>query len=325
MPIGGNDAENRITVKLSNNKETGSAFDTTMAPTTVRAGAHQLSKTDVDASAFSSTKVLVKPNPGRFLKKGSGTGGLSGKDATAKQVVDVDPDEERRKKMSNRKLKVPSAKSARPNPANTEYRRFYERGDLPIQMDHRGVTNGLMWKVDIQKLDYHHYLPIFVDGLRETEHPYECMAEQGVIDMLQKGVVANGNNKVLPVIPQLIIPIKTALNTRDPRVIVKVIKILMLLVDVGNIGIDASGNGLQDNLIGQALVPYYRQILPIINIFVSGTATIGDAIDYGQQKNTNLPELCMQCLEEFERTGGSDAFINIKYLVPTYQSINSAM
>jgi len=224
-----------------------------------------------------------------------------------------------------RKMKVPSAKSARPNPANTEYRRFYERGDLPIQMDHRGVTNGLMWKVDIQKLDYHHYLPIFFDGLRETEHPYECMAEQGVIDMLQKGVVPNGNNKVLPVIPQLIIPIKTALNTRDPKVIVKVIKILMLLVDVGKYPDSRDVGAPQDNLIGQALVPYYRQILPIINIFVSDTATIGDAIDYGQQKNTNLADLCMQCLEEFERTGGSDAFINIKYLVPTYQSISGSM
>lgn len=169
-----------------------------------------------------------------------------------------------------------------------------------------------MWKVDILKLDFHHYLPIFFDGLREVEHPYECMAEQGVIDMLQKGPT-----KVLPVIPQLIIPIKTALNTRDSRVIVKVIKILMLLVDVGK---EEVGGG--ENLIGQALVPYYRQILPVINIFVSGTETMGDSIDYGQQKNANLPELCMQCLQEFESTGGADAFINIKYLVPTYQSIH---
>jgi len=185
-------------------------------------------------------------------------------------------------------------------------------------MDHRGVCNGLMWKVDILKLDFHHYLPIFFDGLREVEHPYENMAEQGAIDMLQKGPT-----KVLPVIPQLIIPIKTALNTRDARVIVKVIKMLMLLVEVGKDDANNMGNG--ENLIGQALVPYYRQILPVINIFVSGTESLGDSIDYGQQKNGNLPELCMQCLEEFELTGGSDAFINIKYLVPTYQSIHGSM
>ena len=104
--------------------------------------------------------------------------------------------------ITRRKQKNPNAKASRPNPANTEYRRFYERGDLPIQMDHRGVCNGLMWKVDILKLDFHHYLPVFFDGLREVEHPYENMADQGAIDMLQKGPT-----KVLPVIPQLIIPI----------------------------------------------------------------------------------------------------------------------
>ena len=39
----------------------------------------------------------------------------------------------------------------------------------------------------------------------------------GVIDMLEAGA-----HKVLPVIPQLIIPLKTALNTREKAVIVKV-------------------------------------------------------------------------------------------------------
>ena len=57
--------------------------------------------------------------------------------------------------------------------------RFYERGDLPIQIDHGGVVNRLAWKVEIQKLDFHHYLPIFFDGLREQDFPYAFVAEQG--------------------------------------------------------------------------------------------------------------------------------------------------
>ena len=40
----------------------------------------------------------------------------------------------------------------RPNPPNTEFRRFYERGDLPVQIDHGGVHNRIAWKVDIQKV-----------------------------------------------------------------------------------------------------------------------------------------------------------------------------
>jgi hypothetical protein len=119
----------------------------------------------------------------------------------------------------------------------------------------------------------------------------------------------------LPVIPQLIIPIKTALNTREKGVIVKVLKILQALV---NCDVAVSGGA---GLIGQALVPYYRQILPVLNIFINKNDNLGDAFDYGQRKRMNLGELIIQTLEQLEVHGGEDAFINIKYLVPTYQSV----
>ena len=73
---------------------------------------------------------------------------------------------------------VSGAFKVRMNPPNTEFRRFYERGDLPIAIEHRGVGNKIQWKVDIEKLDYHHYLPIFFDGLREKEEPYRFLAVQ---------------------------------------------------------------------------------------------------------------------------------------------------
>ena len=43
-------------------------------------------------------------------------------------------------------------------------------------------------------------------------------------------MLEKGGAKVLPVIPQLIIPIKTALNTRDPEIIGIALKILQALV-----------------------------------------------------------------------------------------------
>lgn len=179
-----------------------------------------------------------------------------------------------------------------------------------MQIDHGGVVNRLAWKVEIQKLDFHHYLPIFFDGLREEELPYSFVAEQGVLDMLEAG-----HHKVLPVIPQLIIPIKTALNTREKEVIAKTLRILQILVlcDTPEKG----GPGL----IGQALVPYYRQILPVLNIFINDTSNLGDGIDYGQRKRRNLGQLIIETLELLEIHGGEDAFINIKYLIPTYQSV----
>ncbi|KAI4582604.1 hypothetical protein MJG53_009155, partial [Ovis ammon polii x Ovis aries] len=110
--------------------------------------------------------------------------------------------------------------------------------------------------VEIEKLDYHHYLPLFFDGLCEMTFPYEFFARQGIHDMLE-----HGGNKILPVIPQLIIPIKNALNLRNRQVICVTLKVLQHLV-------------VSAEMVGEALVPYYRQILPILNIFKNKNESI---------------------------------------------------
>merc|ERR1711879_78861 len=136
----------------------------------------------------------------------------------------------------------PSAGATRRRPVpKTSFRIFYDRGDLPISVFHGAVGGKLVWKVDIEKLDYHHYLPIFFDGLREKEEPYRFMAVQATYDMLEKG-----GPKILPVVPQLIIPMKTALNTRDPECMTTMMKVIQELVKSAD-------------LIGEAMVPYYRQ------------------------------------------------------------------
>lgn len=131
----------------------------------------------------------------------------------------------------------------------TAFRKFYERGDFPIALEQDSKGNKIAWKVEIEKLDYHHYLPLFFDGLCEMTFPYEFFARQGIHDMLE-----HGGNKILPVIPQLIIPIKNALNLRNRQVICVTLKVLQHLV-------------VSAEMVGEALVPYYRQILPILNIF----------------------------------------------------------
>jgi len=141
-----------------------------------------------------------------------------------------------------------------------------------------------------------------MDGLREVEPPYSFLADQGVDDMLTAAPT-----KVLPVIPQIIIPLKTALNTRDPVIMTRVLKVLRQLVHC-------------DDLTGQALVPYYRQLLPVMNIFKNKNKNLGDSIDYGQRKGLTLGDQITMTLEAMEERGGEDAFINIKYMVPSYQS-----
>lgn len=60
----------------------------------------------------------------------------------------------------------------------SEFRRFYERGDLPVSIQHvsKEKMNLITWALDIEKLDFHHYLPIFFDGIREREEPYRTLA-----------------------------------------------------------------------------------------------------------------------------------------------------
>ncbi|ORC89587.1 ParcG domain containing protein [Trypanosoma theileri] len=185
----------------------------------------------------------------------------------------------------------------------TEFRRYYDRGDLPLAVSH-GSRPTIDWKVDVERLDYHHYLPIFFDGIRETEEPYMFLARQGSLDLLKRG-----GAKILPTIPQLIIPIKTALNTRHPEIICATLRILQQLVVSGE-------------LIGEALVPYYRQILPMFNLFKNRhkSRARGDAVDFGQRKRDDVGDLVEETLQLLEIHGGDDAYINIKYMVPTYES-----
>ena len=90
-------------------------------------------------------------------------------------------------------------------------------------------------------------------------------------------MLEHGGAKILPVIPQLIIPIKNALNTRDRSVICTTLKILQHLVVAGD-------------MVGEALVPYYRQILPVLNLFkVQNHA--GSVIDFRTRTRTGETRL----------------------------------
>jgi hypothetical protein len=50
------------------------------------------------------------------------------------------------------------------------------------------------------------------------------------------------------------------------------------------------------------------------------TVNLGDRIEYTQMNQENVGDLVQGTLDLLERYGGEDAFINIKYMVPTYES-----
>lgn len=120
-------------------------------------------------------------------------------------------------------------------------------------------------------------------------------------------LLSNGRDKVLPIVPRLIMPIKKALATHNRHICCNVMKILQDLVN--------SHEG-----VGEALVPYYRQILPTFNLFVNCNRNIGDAIEYSQRRNENIGDLINETLKIMETKGGEYAYFNIKYMIPVYES-----
>jgi len=59
----------------------------------------------------------------------------------------------------------------------------------------------------------------------------------------------------------------------------------------------------------------------IFSLLKNKNRNIGDKIEYNQRKKLNLGDLIQETLELLEQTGGEDAFINIKYMIPTYESV----
>ena len=70
-------------------------------------------------------------------------------------------------------------------------------------------------------------------------------------------------------------------------------------------------------MIGEALVPYYRQILPIFNLYKNKNLITGDKIDYSQRKKINIGDLIQETLELFEQTGGEVIKILLNFLMLT--------
>ena len=67
-------------------------------------------------------------------------------------------------------------------------------------------------------------------------------------------------------------------------------------------------------------VSYLKRKICGINYLYTFPVNCGDEIDYSQKNNLNLGDLIDETLQILEIHGGEDAFINIKYMVPTYES-----
>mmetsp|Transcript_66523 Transcript_66523/g.124079 ORF Transcript_66523/g.124079 Transcript_66523/m.124079 type:complete len:634 (-) Transcript_66523:33-1934(-) len=137
----------------------------------------------------------------------------------------------------------------------TEFRRCYDGGLLPVHLIQKpdGSPARLIWTVDLQDVSLQKYLPLFVDGLREKEDPYRFVAFEGTTALLDCC-----GHQVLPVVPQLILPMKVALNSKDPQVVMTIMRVLqhLLLVGVPNEVLSEAQSALPPRSRSQS--PYTR-------------------------------------------------------------------
>lgn len=181
----------------------------------------------------------------------------------------------------------------------------YVRGELPCTIEHGANGHYLSWACPLENLDYEYYLPLFFDGLQCSEQPVCFLARQGCEDLLYSAY--NKPERIIPCVHLLVRPLRNALMKFDPEVLLGVLKAIQQLLK--------SGPG-----VGEALLPYGKQFMSPMAIYLEDCKNIGDSIDYAQRRNNDVGEEVRATLELFEETGGPKALKAIKFSVPTYQS-----
>lgn len=270
---------------------------------------------------------------------GGGRGGLGGRHAT-KAAADVLPSRaaslslHAARYVANKppQVAVPKADAFKEQKSKpTTFRHLYERGDLPLRVN-GGVHKYVAWHLGddyrpagkqapsqtaaggadyeeakgrfLAALDYDVYLPLFFDGLREKGEPCRFLAVRGLYELLE----AADASKVNPTVSRLVLPIRQALNTKEPAIVRRTIVALRQLVSV-------TPDPVSGARVGEALLPYLRHFLPIFNLFKSNAKFARNADDY----SISLGELMDETLHLFAAEGGHGAAREINRLVPLWE------
>ncbi len=209
--------------------------------------------------------------------------------------------------MPDKRFDIPSGVFELLDHPHTLFRKFFERGDLPVTIRHKARL-ALEFRSPINALNVAYFLPIFIDGIRERQEPFRFVAIEGSFMLINQGDPAI----ILSCIGELVYPIKFALESCHKPTIIVALRVLQSLCGVSR-------------EVAESLVKFYRQLLPALNRYKHHKRNLGDKIDFAQFKHDGrtLGETIEDTLALLEQSGGSDALINIQYIIPTYESCKS--
>ena len=97
----------------------------------------------------------------------------------------------------------------------------------------------------------------------------------GIEDMLYAS--RGSPERIKPVVPMLVRPLRNAFAKYDKEVVLWCLKAIQQLVTC-NEG------------VGEVFMPYCKQFLAPLALFLDQTKNIGDSIDYGQRKRDDVGE-----------------------------------
>lgn len=191
----------------------------------------------------------------------------------------------------------PGTSSGRSKPPKvSEFRQFLEQNELPLVITTRrgGVERRVAWTASAEQLDVAHLLPVCLSGLQEQLEPYPSFAFEAAMGLLEAG---RHDPRVLAALPSAMNHLKSALSTREPAMVHRVLRVLQQL---------AVCDG-----VGEALADYYRAVLPLCNILQDKHLGTGDP---------HTRTLVTDALETLEAFGRDDAHVRIQQYVPTFQN-----
>ena len=82
-------------------------------------------------------------------------------------------------------------------------------------------------------------------------------------------------------LPHLVQPMRATLNSKDPTKVCYILNLIQKMVKTYP-------------PMGEALIPYYRQLLPVLALFKAKNANLGDKIEYSQRHGANLGRLAIK-------------------------------
>lgn len=179
------------------------------------------------------------------------------------------------KEEAARKKKKPDRRLPSISIPESMFPNRYVRGELPCTIEHGTSGKYLSWACPLENLDYEYYLPLFFDGLQCAKDPTCFLARQGIEDMLY---AARGfPERIKSAVPLLARPLRNALSKFDTHILLGVLKALQQLITC-------------NDGIGEVLLPYGKQFLGPISLFMDRNRNIGDSIDYGQRRGDDVGE-----------------------------------